>query len=73
MPAVRRLAIFLKPCRRWAVVAPILMTLALGFLIGDDCDVDFHGLPGIHVVGWDPYPYDTVVVEEPVYYDPFWW
>lgn len=54
-------------------LAPILMTLSLGFLMGDDCEFEIEDLPGIHVIGYDPYPYDYVVIEEPVYYDDWWW
>ena len=54
-------------------LAPILMTVALAFLMGSDCDVDWNDIPGIHVINWDPYPYDYVVVDDPYYYDPFFW
>lgn len=54
------------------ILAAVLMTLSLGFLMGDDCEFEFDGWPGINVIGWDPYPYDVVVVDE-YYYDPYWW
>ena len=56
------------------IVVPILMTLSLGFLMGDDCEFEIDDWPGINVIGWDPYDYDYIVVEEPVYYyDDYWW
>lgn len=57
-------------------LVPILMVLSLGFLMGDDCEFEFEGFPGVHVIGYDPYYYDYydyVVIEEPVYYDPWFW
>jgi hypothetical protein len=41
--------------------------------MGDDCEFEWEGFPGINVIDWDPYPYDYVVVEDPYYYDPYYW
>lgn len=50
----------------------ILMVLSLGFLMGDDCEFEFEGFPGVRWV--EPYYYDYVIIEEPIYYyDPYWW
>lgn len=57
---------------KWCLV-PILMVLSLGILMGGDCEFEIEDLPGFNVIGWDPYPYDYVVIEEPVYYDYWWW
>jgi hypothetical protein len=66
---LERWSTFMSRTKRY--LAAILMTLSLGFLMGDDCEFDFDDFPGVYVTGWDPYPYDVVVVDD--YYDPYWW